>query len=71
LSIADVGFPPGVVNVVTGCGNVVGAALAAHPYVDKVAFTGSTEAGKTVARAATSNLKRVTLELGDKAPMVV
>lgn len=69
--IEEVGFPPGVVNVVTGYGATAGAALAEHPDVDKVAFTGSTDVGKMVARAATSNLKRVTLELGGKSPMVV
>ncbi|MGE4483336.1 aldehyde dehydrogenase family protein [Acidocella sp.] len=67
----EVGFPPGVINVVTGYGATAGAALAEHPGVDKIAFTGSTDVGKAVARAATGNLKRVTLELGGKAPMIV
>jgi betaine-aldehyde dehydrogenase len=68
-SIAD--LPKGVVNVVTGDGPVVGAALASSPQVDKVAFTGSTRTGRTIMRAAAdSNLKRVTLELGGKSPNV-
>ena len=67
---ADV--PDGVVNVVPGRGEVAGARLAAHPDVDKVAFTGSTEVGRLIARAsAESNLKRVSLELGGKSPNVV
>ncbi|HVL83946.1 MAG TPA: aldehyde dehydrogenase [Pseudonocardia sp.] len=65
------GFPPGVVNVVTGRSRETGAALAAHPGVDKVAFTGSTATGRAVARAAAENLNRVTLELGGKSPQVV
>ena len=65
------GFPPGVVNVVTGLSRQTGAALAGHPGVDKVAFTGSTETGKAVARAAADNLTKVTLELGGKSPQVV
>jgi phenylacetaldehyde dehydrogenase len=56
---------------VTGYGDTVGAALAAHPDVDKVAFTGSARVGRLIAQSATSNLKRVTLELGGKAPMIV
>ncbi|HEY8527676.1 MAG TPA: aldehyde dehydrogenase family protein [Acidimicrobiales bacterium] len=67
----EVGLPDGVVNVVTGFGEPVGAALAAHPGVDKVAFTGSTEVGQHIVRAAAGNLKRVTLELGGKSPDVV
>ncbi|MBD1600603.1 aldehyde dehydrogenase family protein [Pseudomonas typographi] len=67
----EVGFPPGVINVVTGYGAAAGAALAAHPGVDKIAFTGSTEVGKQVARTALDSVKRVTLELGGKSPMVV
>jgi phenylacetaldehyde dehydrogenase len=64
------GLPPGVFNIVTGYGEA-GAALAAHPDVDKVAFTGSTEVGKEIVRAAAGNLKKVTLELGGKSPNVV
>lgn len=69
--IKRVGFPNGVINIVPGYGESAGAALAAHPDVDKIAFTGSTEVGKKIISAATGNLKRVTLELGGKSPMVV
>ena len=70
--ILEAGFPPGVVNIVTGYGPTAGAALATHMDVDKVAFTGSTEVGKKImAMAASSNLKRVSLELGGKAPNIV
>src|ERR1017187_1364422 len=69
--IAEAGFPEGVVNVVPGYGETAGAALAAHPDVDKVAFTGSTEVGKLIVHAATGNLKKVSLELGGKSPNVV
>src|SRR5690242_9513194 len=69
--ITEAGFPPGVVNVVTGRSRDTGAALAAHPGVDKVAFTGSTATGRAVARAAAENLNPVTLELGGKSPQVV
>src|SRR5262249_56726551 len=65
------GFPPGVFNVVTGLSREVGAALAGHPGVDKVAFTGSTATGRAVAHAAAENLNRVTLELGGKSPQIV
>jgi acyl-CoA reductase-like NAD-dependent aldehyde dehydrogenase len=68
----EAGFPPGVVNVVPGFGETAGAAIASHPDIDKVAFTGSTEVGrKIMAAAANSNLKRVTLELGGKSPLIV
>ena len=67
----EAGFPPGVVNVVTGYGETAGAALAAHPDVDKVAFTGSTEIGRKILDAAKGNLKKVSLELGGKSPMIV
>ena len=61
--IQEAGFPSGVVNIVTGFGETAGAALAAHPDVDKVAFTGSTEVGKLIVKAAgDTNLKKVTLE---------
>lgn len=69
--ILDAGFPAGVVNVVPGFGESAGAALAAHPDVDKIAFTGSTEVGRLIAQAATGNLKKVSLELGGKSPNVV
>jgi phenylacetaldehyde dehydrogenase len=68
--VCEVGFPAGVVNVVTGFGDA-GAALAAHPDVDKVAFTGSTEVGHEIVRASAGNLKRVSLELGGKSPAIV
>jgi phenylacetaldehyde dehydrogenase len=69
--IAEAGFPPGVVNILTGFGEPCGAPLAAHDLVDKVAFTGSTEVGKLIAKAATGNLKKVTLELGGKSPAII
>lgn len=69
--VRRVGFPPGVVNILPGLGETAGAALAAHPDVDKIAFTGSTEVGRKIIHAAAGNLKRVTLELGGKSPMVV
>jgi acyl-CoA reductase-like NAD-dependent aldehyde dehydrogenase len=69
--ITAAGFPPGVVNVVSGLSRETGAALAAHPGVDKVAFTGSTATGRSVAIAAAGNLNKVTLELGGKSPQVV
>ncbi|MGD9960798.1 aldehyde dehydrogenase family protein [Nocardioides sp.] len=68
--IQELGLPPGVVNIVTGGGNV-GAALAEHPDVDKVAFTGSSATGQKIVRAAAGNLKRVSLELGGKSPHVI
>jgi phenylacetaldehyde dehydrogenase len=68
---AEVGFPAGVLNVVPGYGETAGAALAEHPGVDKVAFTGSTEVGKIIVRAAAGNLKKVTLELGGKSPNII
>jgi len=69
--IGQAGFPPGVVNVVTGLSRETGAALAGHPGVDKVAFTGSTATGRAVARAAAENINKVTLELGGKSAQVV
>jgi phenylacetaldehyde dehydrogenase len=69
--VMQAGFPPGVVNILTGVGEIAGAALAQHPDVDKIAFTGSTEVGRKIIGAAAGNLKRVTLELGGKSPMVV
>lgn len=64
-------MPDGVVNIVPGFGPTAGAALAHHPLVDKVAFTGSTEVGKEILRASAGNLKRVSLELGGKSPNIV
>ncbi|QQN66719.1 aldehyde dehydrogenase family protein [Bradyrhizobium diazoefficiens] len=69
--VQEAGFPAGVLNVVTGFGATAGAALAAHPSVDKVAFTGSTEVGRKILAAAQGNLKKVSLELGGKSPMIV
>jgi phenylacetaldehyde dehydrogenase len=67
----EAGLPDGVVNIITGLGETAGAALAAHPGVDKVAFTGSTEVGRLIVQAASKDLKRVTLELGGKSPNIV
>uniref|UniRef100_A0A2P2HW67 aldehyde dehydrogenase (NAD(+)) n=1 Tax=Hirondellea gigas TaxID=1518452 RepID=A0A2P2HW67_9CRUS len=70
--IKEAGFPPGVVNILTGFGPTAGAAISNHMDVDKVAFTGSTEVGHLIQKAAGgSNLKRVTLELGGKSPIIV
>ena len=70
--IGEAGFPPGTVNIVTGFGETAGAALAAHPDVDKVAFTGSTEVGRLIVKAAgESNLKKISLELGGKSPNII
>jgi betaine-aldehyde dehydrogenase len=68
--LGDVGLPPGVVNVVTGAGET-GAALVAHPDVDKIAFTGSAEVGKTIMRSAADTLKKISLELGGKSPNIL
>lgn len=68
---AEVGFPPGVVNIVPGFGTTAGARLAEHPDVDKVSFTGSTDVGRGVVRASAGNLKRVQLELGGKGANLV
>lgn len=69
--LLEAGVPDGVVNIVTGFGETAGAALAAHPLVDKVAFTGSTEVGKLIVKAAAHDLKKVTLELGGKSPNII
>jgi len=69
--MAEAGLPDGVVNIVNGFGETAGAALSAHEGVDKIAFTGSTEVGRLIARAATGNLKKVSLELGGKSPNIV
>ncbi|MBS4222045.1 aldehyde dehydrogenase family protein [Lederbergia citrea] len=69
--IQEAGFPPGVVNIVPGFGESAGQALVDHPEVDKIAFTGSTEVGKLIMQRASSNLKRVTLELGGKSPNII
>ncbi len=69
--LTEAGVPEGVVNIVNGYGHTAGAALAAHPDVDKIAFTGSTEVGKLIVQAAAGNLKKVTLELGGKSPVLI
>jgi phenylacetaldehyde dehydrogenase len=69
--LEQAGLPAGVANIVTGQGETAGAPLAAHPGVDKIAFTGSTEVGKLIVTAARGNLKKVSLELGGKAPNVI
>jgi betaine-aldehyde dehydrogenase len=67
----EAGFPPGIVNVVTGPGGTAGASLAAHPGVGKVAFTGETATGQEILRLAAGNVKKVSLELGGKSPNIV
>lgn len=67
----EVGIPDGVINIVPGPGSTVGSALASHPDVDKIAFTGSTDTGRLIMQAATKNLKPVSLELGGKSPNIV
>jgi acyl-CoA reductase-like NAD-dependent aldehyde dehydrogenase len=69
--VKEAGIPDGVVNVLNGVGEVTGAALAGHPGVDKVAFTGSTPVGRRIINAASANFKRVSLELGGKSPNIV
>ncbi len=66
----EIGFPPGVINIVTGFGETAGAPLVAHPDVDRVAFTGSAQVGKIILRTAAESIKRVTLELGGKSPNI-
>jgi len=69
--VMEAGFPKGVFNIVTGMGPTAGAALAAHPGVDKITFTGSTEVGRLIVRASAGNMKKVTVELGGKSPAIV
>jgi len=69
-SFADAGLPPGVVNIVTGRGELSGAAIVAHADVDKIAFTGSVEVGKIIMRSAADTLKKISLELGGKSPNI-
>ncbi len=68
--LTEIGFPPGVVNIVTGFGEAAGAPLVKHPGVDKVAFTGSAAVGKVILKSAADTIKRVTLELGGKSPNI-
>ncbi|MBN3785356.1 aldehyde dehydrogenase family protein [Burkholderia sp. Ac-20353] len=70
-ALHEAGLPPGVFNIVTGRGETVGAEICSHPDVAKLSFTGSTAVGKTILRTAADTLKRVTLELGGKSPMIV
>lgn len=70
-ALHDAGLPPGVFNIVTGRGETVGAVLSTHPDIAKVSFTGSTAVGKTILRAGADSLKRVTLELGGKSPVLI
>jgi phenylacetaldehyde dehydrogenase len=67
----EAGVPPGALNVITGDGPTAGAALAAHPGIDKVAFTGSTAVGKRIGQSALENMTRISLELGGKSPVIV
>ncbi|HEY9511508.1 MAG TPA: aldehyde dehydrogenase family protein [Rhodanobacter sp.] len=67
----EAGFPPGVVNVITGRGEVTGEALISHPDIDKITFTGSTPVGRHIGQVAMDGVKRVSLELGGKTPMVI
>ncbi len=69
--IREVGFPPGVVNIVTGFGETAGAPLASHPGVDKITFTGEHTTGQKIVEASKGNLKRISLELGGKSPNIV
>lgn len=67
----EAGFPPGVINIVTGFGETAGAAITSHPDVNKVGFTGSTEVGRKIIQASAGNIKRVSLELGGKSPSLI
>ena len=69
--LIEAGLPPGVINVITGLGGEAGASLAAHPDVNRVAFTGSTETGREIIKASAGNMKRLQLELGGKSPDIV
>src|SRR6185436_8007063 len=69
--VEEVGFPPGVVNVVTGFGHTAGQALVDHPDINKISFTGSTRVGKSIVTGSAAHMKRITLELGGKSPVVV
>lgn len=69
--VKEAGFPPGVVNLINGLGPDAGAAISSHPNIDKVAFTGSTTTAKAIMKAASINLKSITLETGGKSPLIV
>ena len=67
----EAGMPSGVINILTGAGSEIGQQLAEHPDVDKISFTGSTSVGKSIIDSAKGNLKKVTLELGGKSPVII
>lgn len=69
--VVEAGLPPGVVNILPGLGPVTGKAIAGHPGVDKIAFTGSTNTGRAIMKEAANNLKNITLECGGKSPSIV
>src|ERR1700726_4535852 len=69
--VLEADIPEGGVNRITGFGETAGAAIASHPDIDKVAFTGSTEVGKLILQASAGNLKKVSLELGGKGPNII
>ncbi|WP_342488236.1 aldehyde dehydrogenase family protein [Cytobacillus sp. FSL W7-1323] len=69
--IEDAGFPPGVVNIVTGAGGKLGEAITSHPDIDKIGFTGSTSVGRRIMEKASKSLKKITLELGGKSPNII
>lgn len=69
--IKEAGFPPGVVNIINGHGREAGVAVAQHPDIDKVAFTGSTATGKEIMKMASATMKNITLETGGKSPLLV
>lgn len=70
--VKEAGFPPGMINFVSGFGPPTGEALASHPKIRKISFTGSVQAGKAIQKAAAlSNLKKVTLKLGGKSPLII
>lgn len=69
--VEQAGFPPGVVNIVTGAGGKLGEAITSHPDIDKIGFTGSTVVGKRIMEKASNSLKKITLELGGKSPNII
>lgn len=69
--VKEAGFPPGVINILNGYGRVAGAAMAQHPGIDKIAFTGSTGTGREIMKMASATLKNITLECGGKSPLLV
>ena len=69
--VKEAGFPPGVINILNGYGKVAGAAMAQHPGIDKIAFTGSTATGREIMKMASINMKNITLETGGKSPLLV